>query len=692
MLSNILDRISLLSLFTVIVLLPVFFLPYTKIPVETSKGLLLVIGVAIAIISWVIARLSDGKISMPRSWLLLSGFGVLFAVFVSALFSGTNGASFFGVMLDTGTVYFMLVAFLLMLFSSIVLNSPRRAKFVFWGVIFFSISLFIFQLMRLFAPDLLSFGVLTGKTDNLLGSWNTFGLFAGFFTTMTLFIVEFFSVSKIVKFFLGVLAVFSIILSATVNFSLTWGILGVFALIIFVYKILFYFNAKRIEREKRHFPLFSFIVFMVSLLFFMSGQFVGRILPDRLGLSSTEVRPTFGTTMLIMKNVLMEDPVLGVGPNKFGNVWGMYKPSVINSSQFWDVSFNTGSGLLPTFLATNGFLGILSWLIFFFLLVSLGVKSLFQSIRINVNWEASAFFIASMYLFVASFFYATGGVVFLLAFAFTGIFIGLSARNNPNGRISISFLDDPRKSFFSIIFLVILMIFSATASFQYIERLASVPHYRRALSAKEIETVEASIEKAVSLYQNDLYLRTYAQVYLAKVNVIVSKGESLSEKYKADLQTSFDKAVKGAELAVFYDKTNYLNYNALGNVYYNVGLLGVKDVYSRSIESFKIASLLNPLNPGIKLSIARVFFAEGNTKEARDYAKEALTLKPDYLEALVVMSQIEKSQNNNALALSYAEKALSISPDNQDLADYVRSLKNGSSTSNLSPLNNKEKE
>ena len=117
MLSNILDRISFWFLFTVIVLLPIFFLPFTDIPVETSKGLLLVMGLAISIIFWIAARFSDGKISIPKSWLLFSAFGVSLAFFVSALFSSSLSLSLFGIMLDVGTFYFMLAAFLLMLFS-----------------------------------------------------------------------------------------------------------------------------------------------------------------------------------------------------------------------------------------------------------------------------------------------------------------------------------------------------------------------------------------------------------------------------------------------------------------------------------------------------------------------------------------------------------------------------------------------
>lgn len=680
MLSNILDRISFWALFVVVVLLPVFFLPFTQIPVETSKGLLLVIGLAVSIIFWIAARFSDGKLSVSKSWLLLSGFGLVVVFLISALFSNSPSVSLFGTMLDSGTFYFIFGAFLLMLVSSVLLKDLKNAKTVFFGVLISSAVLFLFQSLRLFMPEFLSLGVLGGKTDTILGSWNTFGIFAGFSTIMSLFVLEFFTTSKLTKWLLSILIVFSIIMSAAVNFPLIWQLLGVFALITFVYKISFSFGKKPEEGGKREFPAFSFAVMMVSLLFFMSGQFIGGIIPDSLGLSNIEVRPSLGATMEVATGAIMKNPVLGVGPNKFAEVWAMYKPQVINGTQFWDTSFNSGSGLLPTFAATTGVLGILAWLAFFVLFILTGAKSLFSSIKNNINWEIVVFFVASLYLFVASFFYSSGGVLFLLAFAFTGVFIGLFSSSHSNSEITFSFLDDPRKSFFSILILVVLMIVAAATGFKYVEKLASVSFFGKTLSATTIPVAEDSIMKAISLHQNDLYFRTYAQVYLTKINELVSKGgESLSDADKAQLQSNFDQAINGAQLAINYDNTNYLNYSSLGSVYNTVGALGVKDAYTKAVEAYVKASELNPLNPGLKLVTARVYLADGKVKEARDYAKEALTLKGDYIEALITMSQIEKGAGNNSLAVEYAEAALSLIPDNKDLAQYVTSLKNGSS-------------
>ena len=679
--SNILDKVSFISLFLVVVLLPVFFLPFTKIPVETSKGLLLVAGLAISVIFWSVARFSDGKISFPRSPVMFSGLVIVLAFLLSASFSSAPQTSFFGTIFDLGSFWFMFAAFLLMFLSSVMIKDNKSAQMLLFGTILSAIVVMVFQIFRFIAPEVLSFGVLGAKTDSLVSSWNSLGLLAGFSGLASLFVLEFFSITKLAKFIFGLLILISLFLMASVNYMLAWELVGIFALIIFVYKISFFSSkAKQGEDGKVHFPAFSFTVVMVSLLFFMSGQFIGGFLPNRLSLSSAEVSPSFGATMMIAKEALKKDPILGIGPNRFGELWALYKPSSINSSVFWDISFNSGSGIIPTFASTTGYLGILSWLIFFALIVFSGIKSLFSGARHSMHREMMAFFILALYLFISSFLYSASSVIFLLAFAFMGVFIGLLS-NRENGELVMTFLDDHRKSFFFILSLVLIMVSSAALTFKYIERLASVSYFGRAVQSETIPLAESSINKALSLYTNDLYMRTYAQIYLLKLNSLLSKSSSsLSESEKADLQASFDRALSGALEATTYNAKSYLNYQTLGNIYSTAGALGVKDAYGKAIEAYEIASTLSPLNPSTPLAIARAYFADGKTKDAKELANKALFLKGNYVDTLIMLSQIAKKEGNSESALSYAEQALIISPTNKDLIDYVNSLKGSTSS------------
>lgn len=698
--KKIFDRLSFLSLFIVIVLLPFFFLPLTNIPIENSKGLLLVAGLLVCIVCWAIARFLDGKVILPKSWLLVSGLGVVLAFLLSAFLSVKSQVSWFGIMFDIGSFWFIFSAFVLMLMCSIIFRTSKQARIVLFGIIASSVFVLVFQGLHLFMPNILSLGVLSGKTTNLLGSWSALGIFAGFTGLLSLLVVEFFQISKNKKILFIILILLSILLIATVNFPLIWVLLGISSLMIFVYKVSI--ALQKNEEEKKNFPLISFVVAMVALLFFLnpliplpSGPvYLKDVISNTLKISNTEVSPSFSATMSVTKGVLSKNPFFGIGPNRFDEAWAMYKPVSINSTQFWGDSFSSGSGLLPTLFSTTGYLGILAWVVFLGLLIFTGVKSVFSGIKNEVNLEIMSFFVLSLYLFVSSFFYSTGVVLFLLSLAFTGIFIGLTS-SNQGKEISFSFLNDHRKSFFSILFLIILIIISAALSFKYVERLVSVFYFQKALTSSTVPLAESSINKSLTLYVNDLYLRTYAQIYLIKLNSIVNKGATLSDNDKADLQVSFDQAVNSAQLATKSNTSSYLNFQSLGLVYQTAGGLGVKDAYGKAVEAYKVASSLNPNNPGLKLNIASNLFIDGNVKDAKDYASQALSLKPDYIDALLVLSQIAKSEGNNTEALSYAERALLISPSNENLIKYVDSLKtpkNSTSDSvNKTPTTNTKK-
>ncbi len=670
--SNIFDKLSFWSLFSVIVLLPVFCLPFTNIPIETSKGFLLVLGLVLCLVFWTLARFSDGRITFPKSWLFVSGLGIILAFLISSLFSSNSYVSLFGTMLDVGSFYFILLGFVLMLMSSVIFRDQIKAKIVLLGIILSSAFVLIFQFAHIFVPKILALGILSDKTSNVLGSWNALGFFSGFACLMFLFVIEFFPISQKRKIVLAIFTLFALLLMVFVNFSLIWVFVGISSLIIFVYKISTTFHAKE-EGEKKHFPIVSFVVVIVSLLFFVSGPILGGIIPSRFQISNTEISPTLGTTMAITKNVLMKNPIVGIGPNRFGEAWAMYKPVAINNTQFWSVSFDSGSGLLPTLTATTGILGILSWLVFLLLLLVIGTRSAFSSIKNGTNSEMTTFFLLSVYLFVSAFFYATGTVMFLLALAFAGIFIGLYSMNL-NKEISFSFFEDRRKSFFTILLLLVVVILSVAVSFKYVERFISVSYFGKALSAQTESAAEAYINKAISLYSNDLYLRTYSQIYLIKLNSLAGKTTDLSDAEKADLQTSFDMAVNGAQMAAGYNPSSYLNFQLLGSVLQSVGSLGVKDANGKAIVAYQKASSLNPSNPGLKLAIATLSFAEGKIQDAKDYANAAISLKPDYIDAFLTLSQISKSEGDNAKALSYAKTALSFSPADKNLIQYVDSF------------------
>lgn len=673
--SNIFDRISFYVLFATIVLLPIFFLPFSGIPVEVSKSLMLVVGLGAVVVLWAIARFFDGRVSIPRSPLLLSGFVIVLVFFAAAMFSPVRQWSLIGIVFDVGSFAFIFACFVLMFLSAMILKEGNRSRAMLWGAVVSFTAVLLFQIARLVFFREASLGVFSSPVDNLFGSWNSLGILAGLLGVVALFMIEFMSIDRRMKWLLGLLLVFSFGFAALVGYSLVFWLLGSFALFIFVFKMLYYVRIRQNPEVKAEFPMLPLAVLVVSILFMLSGLPIKSFLPIQFRVANTvEIRPPLSSTFTVAQKTLADSPVFGAGPNRFGEMWAIHKPLSVNAGSLWDVNFDFGWGLLPTFVVTTGVLGIVAWLAFFVLFVIVGMKSVFRSILQGTNYEPAVFFISSFYLFLASFFYPTGIALFLLAFVFAGGFAGLQSMSQGKPEVSLSFLDDPRKSFFVIILLVVLIISTVVAVFKFTERFSSVSYFRQALSAKDITTAETNILKALSLNWNDLYLRTHAQIEMIKLNSEATGELEPADEELKNLQSILDQAINAAVAATVYNHTNHTNFQVLGNVYDLAGYLGVPNAYSRAAESYRAASNLNPGNPGLKLLIARATWATGEKVDAEEYAKEALSVKPNYIAAMLFLAQTSKSEGDNASARSYAERALSFVPGNKEIISFIESL------------------
>src|SRR3990170_4676405 len=96
--------------------------------------------------------------------------------------------------------------------------------------------------------------------------------------------------------------------------------------------------------------------------------------------SNIEIRPSFGATRSIITSTLKSSPLFGSGPNTFDTDWLQNKPKEVNQSDFWNLNFPHGFGLMPTFIATTGIIGTLAWLLFFIFYLQLGLRAIFTPI------------------------------------------------------------------------------------------------------------------------------------------------------------------------------------------------------------------------------------------------------------------------------------------------------------------------
>ncbi|MEK7662484.1 MAG: tetratricopeptide repeat protein [Patescibacteria group bacterium] len=669
-----LDKVAFWSVFAAGALMPIFFLPIGGVPVNAGKTMLVSIFVLFALALWLIARLADGSLSIPKS-LVIAGAALLFlSSFVAAIVSPVPEVSLVGQGVEIGTFSFTAILVFLLFLSS-VFFANRKRMFYFYGTFLISGSILtLYQLVRLFAgADVISFGIFTGKISSLLGGWNDLAIFFGAFLILSLLTVEFLSLPKALNFLLYAFSAISLFFLALINFPVAWLVVGVVSLALVVYGM----YADRADSEglpgqgiqaQPKIMVIPLFVAVISAIFFFASSSAGSFLSNKMGISQIEVRPSFTSTLEVAKEVLKTRPLFGSGPNRFSSEWLLNKPDGINSSLFWNTDFTNGIGYVPTSLVTHGVLGFASWIIFLLVFLYAGFRAMFNfSLPRQSRYLVVSSFIIAAYLLSFAVLYTPNTAMYALGFFFAGLMIAASVSENLIGRFEVKFLGSPKLGFISVLLLIFLTIGTATAGYFLTKKFVAFAYFGKSIAAANssgnLEEAEASLGSAIRLSEEDLYYRALSELNLIKLNNLVQQTNIPQDKLREQFQLFLGLAVDSAKRATELDKTNYGNFMALARVYEAVVSIKITGAYDAAKDSYAKALALNPESPAILLGSACLEVANENIKEGRAYIDKALAKKENYTEAVFFLSQLEAREGNTREAIKRTEQALLLAPN-----------------------------
>lgn len=681
-----LDKIASGILIALAFLLPVFFIPSLSVPFQLMKVFILAIGILAAFLLWVVARLKDGVITLPKTWLLAFASLIPISVFVSALTVTPKIAmpnAFIGQGGEVGTVASILVLFLAMILVVMLVRSRARAKGIFKAFCVATFVIALFEIIRLIpGTDVLSLGVFTDKASNFIGKWNELGIFFGLPLVFSMLAIENLALTRTHKVLVWLAYAVSLVLFVAVNFSLAFYLIGILSLLLFVY--LYVFNKQALVKvtseednvastvqavEKKKFPISPIITFVVALVFIVDGFIANTPLHNKvlqtLQINQTEVALPWGATAEVSWNSLKEDPIFGVGPNRFVSRYLTAKPLDINSSVLWSADFNYATGLIPSFLVTTGLFGIVSWILFLLSFFYLGVRYLLLGMSAQRYLSASTF-IAAAYLWIVSIFYVPNVVLFALAFLFSGLFVSLLVQEKGIKTVSFTFLKNPKVGFVSVLVLVVVIILTVAGLYKYSQRFLSGYYFQQSLvdlNVKgDIALAEMNMLKAVEYSKIDLYYRSLSEINLLKIDRLLATTSTDKELITRQLDQYSVDAINSANEARRIDPLNYQNSASLGRIYEAFVPLGVTGAYQAATNVYLEAVKLNPNNPALFLILARLEVTNKKPAEAKKYIAKALEIKPDYGEALFLRSQLELSEGNSKAAIATMITVASLYP------------------------------
>ena len=690
------DNFSLLVLSAGLFVLPLFNLPLWGTAMDFSKKFLLILCALVAFILWLLGRLQESRLILPKNYILGGLLAVLGTTFLSTIFSGSFWNSFVGLGFELDTFISILTGAAILFLFSALFQTRKRFLGAYLGIFIVSLVVFLFQILTIFVlkadflsglrPLAVSFS--NGLFSSLVGKWYDLGVYFGFIGLSSLIILELFSLKEmsLFRYFISICFVASLIVLAFVNYLPIWLAVGIFSLIIYVYKMSFWVSKNQELGQARKAGDFfrpSFFVVLIALLFITLGSAdkFGNTLSSwraNLGVSVFDVKPSWVSTYDIAKKTLRDDPLFGAGPNNFSAEWVQNKPLVVNQTPYWDINFRFGVGFVPTTLVTGGVLGLVTWLVFLAAILWYGFKFIFS---INQDRSTRALlilsFCGSVYLWLFAIIYVPDNLLLALAFIVTGLFSAILTDTKIVKNAEILLTKDPRLNFASVLLFVALTIGSVVGGYLLIQKYISVYIYQKGLYmlkvSNNIDEANHLVGRAIKLSEQDSYYRTKSELDMLQIERLLSRSEVSKEEAQARFATLLDSAIKDAQQATKIGPKDYLNWLSLGKVYGAVVPLGVENSYENAFAAYTSAQKLNPNSPSVLLeNFSRLEIANKNLVKAKEYIKQSLSLKPNYSSAISLAAQIDAEEGNTLSAIRKMEEFAATYSQSVDAGFYFQ--------------------
>lgn len=667
-------KIAKTAIYLLVFLLPLFFLPWTVNALEFNKQALLFFLVLISLIAWLVHILTSYKLEINKSFINLPVILLVLATLLSVIFSLFSSGSFWGWPLSIAPSFLSLLSFAVFYF--IIVNLFKREEIPFLLLTLFvsgGLTALIF-IFHFFGKFIFPFDFARLSFFNTVGAVKTLAIY--FVILLLLLLPLLFFVKRFFKIILGI---FGLVLLFSLFLINSWT-----AWLIFLTGSVVLFTLGTVGLKKTRYP--AFITFLMTFLIIgIIFTFFRFSLPG-VPAAPLETLPGQLDSFKILTNFSPKELIMGTGPGTFFYDWARHRPAEINQTVFWQTRFPQPASEIFERLISAGILGFLAFLF----LLAVCLKSVFSILLAKMQsdnpkdvldrfllWGVLAGFVG---LILAFFLYpANLSILFLfwLLIAFSVLL-----REEPSAKFWRSVdLQTPSFRTMTVSFLAVLVfVFGIGLAILYSQRyLAEVKYYQglRAWQKGEAETSSNFISKATDFNPKiDLYWRDLSQVFLFRLQTLLSRTDLNQEEMTSQAQTLISNAIGSANRATEIDPKNAVNWNIRAFIYQNlIGTVG-GDADIWALRSYEEAAKLEPVNPYIFTEIGRVYLFKSdlffqqqkeaerteNLKLAQENFEKAIKLKSDYAPAhfLVAMVYVRENKIGEAIEKLEATKPLAM--------------------------------
>ncbi len=647
---------------------PIIIIPWGGLTVSAAKSLLVTVIAMVMVVIAAVSALKHGRIVMPRHPAFLIWIGLCAAGLLGSILSGGFRYAMVGYLFEPTSWIFLAEFGIIAWYSYRVMRTPARMAAVYGGAAAaFGIAAIIAIIRFAVGGAFLNLGVLWNTTATIAGSWPDFAALAGFVVIAAVLTLEVAPIKRGFKWAVATVGIAAAALLFFMNIRSVWTVVGLSSLISALY--LFSFASwdpdSEQYRKERRVPWFALGLAVLAILGMFFGTFANAWASRHQAIVWNDARPNISMTIRAGVDAILHNPITGYGPNGFGAAWSHAKPPALSSGNPTDYRFSSGYGFVPSSMASMGVLGVVAWLAWFVMIIAALVRSVVRSFATNAERYASLLVGATtLYLGMLAWTMNLGVIPLVLFAIIVGILLGGS--DTPR---SLSFIKDPRTSFFGIIGVLVVAAAAMWGLVVVVRNTTATVWFNqgsRMVSEGNANGI-ARMTRASLVSGFDQFHRQNAFLILGNA------GKALSQSNPADknalskqVEQLVGTALGHAQAAVEYNPHDYQNYVALGDIYRTMAGWGIEGAGDRARAAYDDAVKRNPSDAGLLLSYAQLAIAEKNTPQALDYVSQSIDRYPTR-NAYLIRAQIKWGAGNYDDALAAVAAAVAIDNRNPDL-------------------------
>ena len=636
-----------------VVLMPLFFLPWTTSVLELNKQLLLAVVAGAGLVLWLLDVVMSGRISWRFNPLDKGVIALAGAVALSAVFSVAKFKSIFGMAVSLSDA-FLAVAGLTLVYLLIVNSFDDRGRIM---STFFSASVavaVIYGLLQMFGVyafsafkylDISIFNFTESRAFNTLGSINVLGM-------MVAIVLPVFYTNKPENKILGYLSKIGTLAALAVLVVINWWVLWAVAIVgllaVVVLESLSSSRKAGFRMSRFMFPMTVTVLGIFLVVVGLNLVFVKGNLP-------VELAPSYKLSGNVAWKVLQENFAFGYGPENFSLAFDKYGAGELRNTTLSGVKLFDSTSQVLNMAVHNGLVGLAA---LGFVLWLLG-WSLFRALRSRLadfDRENIGVVSATIAAVVAMFLYPFNLVLaltfyVLLALAVLAVWGNQKVAYNIEEKASLSLVS-------SLGFIGGLVMALVGLYFISLNYVADVK-YAKALSQTEArESLDYAVEAINWKGNDDRFYRLSSQLALNLLSQELNTKAAPEDTQKNNrIQNYLSSAVALAQRATQVAPNEANNWVNLGNVYQNLMQL-VEGTDTLAETAYLKASELRPGDPSFHNRIGSMYLlradllrqqsnnqqANAALLKAEDAFKQAIELSSNFGLAIYNLGSVYERQ------------------------------------------------